>query len=105
MDWHELEKLKIDDLRAMAKDKELVDAVAGLSKEQLVAKLAESMGIPRPHRVVEGMDKAPIKARIHELQAERDQALRDGDQERQRRARREIHRQKRKLRHMGHRTH
>jgi hypothetical protein len=105
MDWHELEKLKIDDLRTMAKEKDLVDAVAGLSKEELVAKLAESMGIPRPHRVVEGSEKAALKQRIRQLGSERDQAQADGDRDRARRARKEIHRQKRALRRMGHLTH
>ena len=105
MDWHELEKKKIDDLRAMAKDRELVDAVAGLSKADLVAKLAESMGIPRPHKVIEGTEKASIKQRIQQLKSERDQALADGDRERMRRTRREIHHQKRVLRRMAHLTH
>ena len=105
MDWHELEKMKIDDLRALAKEKALVDAVAGLSKADLVAKLAESMGIPRPHKVVEGEGKASIKQRIRELKGERDQAQTSGDPEKMRRARRDIHRQKRMLRRMGHRTH
>src|SRR5262245_43638650 len=105
MDWHELEKLKIDALRAMAKEKELVDAVAGLSKEALVAKLAESMGIPRPHKVIEGGAKASIKQRIQELKSERDEAMAAGDHARMRRARREIHHQKRHLRRMAHLTH
>jgi hypothetical protein len=105
MDWHQLEKLKIDDLRAMAKEKELVDAVAGLTKEQLVARLAESMGIPRPHKVIDSGEKASIKQRIRELASERDEALRAGEKGRQRRARKEIHRQKRRLRRMAHVTH
>src|SRR5262245_46394568 len=105
MDWHEVEKKKIDAVRAMAKEKNLVDAVAGLSKEELVAKLAESLGIPRPHKLVEGADKAPIKARIRQLQAERDQALADGDRPRMHRAQHEIHRHKRELRRMAHMLH
>jgi hypothetical protein len=105
MDWHALEKLKVDDLRAMAKEKAVVENVAGLSKEELVAKLAASLGIPRPHRVVEGADKGAIKARIRELKSERQKALEGGDHEGQRRARKAIHRQKRTLRRMAHRTH
>jgi len=105
MDWHELEKLKIDDLRAMAKEKALVDAVAGLSKAELVGKLAESMGIPRPHKVIEGGEKASIKRRIQDLARERDEAQLAGNQDRQRRSRKQIHREKRRLRRMAHLTH
>jgi hypothetical protein len=63
------------------------------------------MGIPRPHRVVEGSEKASIKQRIRELRSERDQAMHDGNSESARRARKAIHRQKRLLRRMGHLTH
>jgi len=105
MDWHELEKMKVDDLRTLAKEKAVVEAAAGVSKEELVAKIAASLGIPRPHRVIEGSEKASIKQRIHELQGELQQALTDGRREDQRRARKAIHRHKRALRRMAHLTH
>ena len=105
MDWHDLQKMKVDDLRALAKEKAQLEGVSGLHKVELVEKLAESMGIPRPHRVVEGVEKAPIKARIRQLKSERAQALLDHDRTRLEGIRREIHRQKRKLRRMAHLTH
>jgi fructose-1,6-bisphosphatase/sedoheptulose 1,7-bisphosphatase-like protein len=105
MDWHELEKMRVDDLRAMAKEKELVEAVAGLTKGQLVEKIAQSLGIPRPHRVVDTGEKASIKQRIRELKRERDEALAAGDRGRLHRAQQGIHRHKRALRRMAHVTH
>jgi len=66
---------------------------------------AETLGIPRPHRVIDGTEKAPIKQHIRELKAEREEALRAGDKDRLRRIRHELHRDKQRLRRMFHLTH
>lgn len=105
MDWHELEKMKVTDLRILAKDKTNLEAVSGLQKAKLVAKLAEAMGIPRPHKVAEGEGKTWIKVRIRELKGQRQQAVAARDKGEQVRVRHEIHNLKRKLRKMAHLTH
>jgi hypothetical protein len=104
VDWHDLHKMKVSDLRELAKDKAGLEGVSGLHKEQLVEKLAEAMGIPRPHKVVEQAGKTAIKQRIRALKAERDAAIEAGDRERLRRARRQIHVEKHKLHRMAHLT-
>ena len=68
MDWHDLHKMKVTALREMAKEKLAIEGVAGLHKEELVAKLAEAMGIPRPHKVVDAEGKTAIKQRHHHHQ-------------------------------------
>ena len=62
MDWHELHKMRISDLRELAKEKTDLDGLSGMHKEELVEKLAQTLGIPRPHLVAEGAGKAEIKA-------------------------------------------
>jgi len=105
MDWHELEKKKVDELRALAKEKTDLEAVSGLPKEQLVEKLAEALGIPRPHKVVDAGEKRSIKERIRQLKGERDRALEGRDRSAYRSAIRGIRREKRRLRRMAHLTH
>jgi hypothetical protein len=105
VDWHELEKMKVDDLRALAKEKTSLEGLSGLHKAELVAKLAEALGIPQPHKVVEGVDKGALKARIRELKGRRQQALDARDRAELARVRREIHRLKGRLRRTAHVTH
>lgn len=99
MDWHELQKHKVDELRAMMKEHlPEVTGVTAMKKEQLVEMLAEKLGIERPHKVVTGLDKTAVKARIRELKKLRQQALEAGDHDALVRHRRAIHHLKRKLR-------
>ena len=101
MDWHELSKKKVTDLREIAKEKGMVGAT-GYQKDELVSILAEHLGITRPHKVVDAADKAEIKAKIRELKVERAAALEAGDKEKLHQTRRQIHRLKRKVRKMAH---
>ena len=105
MDWHELHKMKVTDLRELAKEKLEVEGVSGLHKDELVERLAAAMGIPKPHKVVDADGKTLIKRRIRELKIERDQALAAKDRERLHRTRRQIHAEKRKLHKLAHLTH
>ena len=99
MDWQELNKSKVDDLRELAKEKTPdVTGVMSMKKDALVEVLAEALGIERPHKVITGLDKGALKAEIRELKTQREQALADGDKEGLRRSRRKIHRLKRRLR-------
>jgi hypothetical protein len=105
VDWHDLHKMKVTELREMAKEKLALEGASGLHKDELVAKLAEAMGIPRPHKIVDAAGKTAIKQRIRALKAERDAALAAKDREALHRARRAIHAEKRKLHLMAHLTH
>jgi len=49
-------------------------------------------------QAVAGFDKAPVKAKIRALQAERDKALADRDHKQLKQIRRQIHRLNRKIR-------
>lgn len=98
MEWHDLQKKKVTELRDMAKEYPDVDAVSGMHKEELVELVASHLGITRPHRVVEGIDKGKIKAEIRGLKKQRSAALEARDREGLREVRKEIHKRKRALR-------
>ncbi len=105
MDWHELQKKKVDELREMAKERTTVEGTTGLHKDDLVAIVAKAMGIDKPHLVVEGIDKGAIKKRIRELRAQVTTAIAAKDGPLTRRKRRQIHSLKRKMHRAGHLTH
>jgi hypothetical protein len=101
MDWHELEKMKVTDLRELAKEKTEITGVIGLRKDQLVEALAKAMGIEKPHKVAHGEQKTVIKVQIRALKKQRDEAMVAKDAESLRRTRVRIHRLKRELRRMA----
>jgi len=106
MDWHELEKMKVEDLRNLAKEQTDIEGVTGLKKEDLVDALAAKLGIEKPHKVIEaGLGKRKIKAEIRALKQHRTAALETRDAGELRRVRRRIHGLKRKLRRLAHVTH
>jgi hypothetical protein len=97
MDWHELEKMKIIELRELAHEKTTLEGVSGLNKEHLVDALAKALGIPKPHKVVMGLEKTNLKKQIRALKAK--VALASGtDKAGERSAlRRQVHGLRRKL--------
>ena len=101
MDWHELEKLKVTELREMAKEKLEVTGVSGMNKATLVESLAEAMGIEKPHKVAEGAGKSTIKKEIQALKIKRNEALAAKDRDSLKLTRRKIHRLRRQLRRMA----
>jgi hypothetical protein len=101
MDWHELEKMKVTELREMAKEKTEITGVIGLRKDQLVEALAKAMGIEKPHKVAHGEEKSKIKVQIRAVKKARDEAMAAKDAETLRRTRVKIHRLKRQLRRMA----
>ena len=105
MDWHELEKKKVTELREMAKEKVGLEGTTGLSKDKLVEVVAQAMGIERPHLVATGIKKGEIKRKIRTLRAEVQQALEAKDRETVRKKRRQIHRLKRRIHKAAHLTH
>jgi hypothetical protein len=102
LDYHDLQKTRVGDLRDMMKEHlPEVQGVIGLKKEELVEMLAEKLGIEKPHKHVEaGLGKRAIKAEIRDLKVKRQAALEAKDSAELKRYRRLIHRKKRKLRRM-----
>lgn len=100
MDYHDLQKTRVADLREMVKQQmPQVQGVIGMKKEQIIDLLAEHLGIEKPHKhVAAGLGKRKIKARIRELLVKRNEALASGDHAELKKQRRLIHREKRKLR-------
>ncbi len=98
--FEELKHTRVADLREIAKDLEH-DALIGYStmhKEELVKALCDALGIEdHVHHEVVGINKARIKARIHDLKTQRDAALEAKDRVQLKRIRRRIHRLKRRI--------
>jgi hypothetical protein len=102
MEYHDLQKTKVADLRELAK-KHAPDqkGLSALKKDQLVDLVAQKMGIEKPHKhVAMGLGKRAIKAEIRELKKQRAAAREAGEQVDSGRYRKEIHRRKRRLRKM-----
>lgn len=102
MDFHELQKTRVIDLRELAKEHmPEITGVTSMKKDELVDMLADRMGIEKPHKhVAAGLGKRAIKAEIRELKLKRAAALEEGNKGELHRYRREIHRRKRRLRRM-----
>ncbi len=103
MDWQELCKTRVSDLRDMMKEHlpEVV-GVIGLTKEELIDQLADKLEIEKPRKVVaDGKAKVAIKTKIQELKAKRQAALETHDHLELKKHRRSIHRLKHKLRRMA----
>jgi hypothetical protein len=99
VDWHELNKTRVRDLREMMKEHlPQVSGITQMKKAELVELLAEKLGIERPTKKAVGIAKSDIKAKINEIKALRQAALEAKDQNALKRHRRTIHRLKRKLR-------
>jgi hypothetical protein len=99
VDWHELNKKRVVDLRAMMQEQmPEVQGVIGMKKEQLIEQLAAKMGIERPAKRATGIDKTAVKKEIGERKAKRQAALEARDPAELKKQRRAIHRLKRRLR-------
>ncbi len=102
MDYHDLQKTRVTDLREMIKENfPDILGVVGLKKEEMVNMLADKLGIEKPHKhVAAGLGKRAIKAEIRELKVQREAAKKERNTEDILKFRRLIHRNKRKLRRM-----
>jgi len=99
VEWHELNKTRVIELREMMKEHlPDVTGITQMKKEQLVELLAEKMGMERPHKKVVGQDKQALKSRIKELKVLRQAALEAHDHGELKKQRRAIHRLKRRMR-------
>jgi hypothetical protein len=99
--YEELSKKTVAELREIAQglEHEAVQGATQMNKEHLLPALCTALGIDaRAHHVVVGIDKAAVKAKIRQLKAQRDEAIKGGDHALVRRARRRVHRLKRRIR-------
>jgi hypothetical protein len=96
MTFHELQKIRVVELRQMAA-KYGVEGTSAWKKEQLIVYLAEKLGIDRHAHGALGIDKVAIKKQLHALKAERDKAFADHDAKQLKLLRRKMHRMKRQI--------
>ncbi len=97
MDYQELEKTKVTELREMAHGQGVADA-GKYSKEDLVDLLADKLGIEKPHLVIQGIDRRKVKKRLRALAKVRDTALAGKDRAGLKAVRRRMHRLRHKMR-------
>lgn len=97
MDFHQLHKTRVVELREMAA-KYGIDGVSAMKKEALVDFLAGKLGIDRHAHGALGINKATVKQQLHALKEARDKALTAHDAKALKLARRKRHRMKREIR-------
>jgi len=97
MDYHELQKMTVKELRERAKEFPEVTGTSAMHKEQLVDLLCEKLGLQKPHRIVLAANKTEIKSRIHALKKERDEAIAGRDRKKLAAIRHRLHRLRREL--------
>jgi hypothetical protein len=99
VDWHELQKKRVADLRDIMKEKApQIQGVLSWKKDMLVEEVAKLLEIEKPHKVIEGIDKTAVKVKIRAHRKLRDEALQAKDPAKLKFERRKIHRLKRRLR-------
>ena len=101
--YEELKKKTIEDLREIAKgiEHEAVKGFTQMNKEHLLPAICTALGIDvhrHPHHAAVGIDKTKLKARMHELRAEKAKAVEKGDRARLKAIRREYHHLNRRIR-------
>ncbi|HTY35759.1 MAG TPA: hypothetical protein VMH23_01545 [Bacteroidota bacterium] len=98
--YDELHKMTVAQLRAIADglEDEALKGHSVMHKEQLLPLLCKSLGIEIPHHHVESSKKGDLKAKIHLLKKDRDEAITKKDYKKLESIRGEIHKLKRKLR-------
>jgi hypothetical protein len=101
--YEELKKKTIEDLREIAKDidNEAVKGYTQMNKDHLLPALCQALGIDihkHPHHDAVGIEKTKLKARMHQLKADKQKALEAGDAAKLKAIRREYHHLNRKIR-------
>jgi hypothetical protein len=101
--YEELKKKTVDELRELAKGlgEDSVKGYSQLNKEHLLPAVCKALGVEihkHPHHAAEGIDKAKMKARMHELKAEKQRAIEAKDSARLKAIRREYHHLNRRIR-------
>jgi hypothetical protein len=98
--FEELRHKTVDELREIAKglEHEAIQGYTQMNKEHLLPALCKALGVDtHVHRAAK-VDKAPLKAKLKQLKAERDKALAAHDRKQLKAVRRQIHALNRRLR-------
>ncbi len=99
MDYHELRKMNVTQLRELAKTAPGLTGGSQMHKEQLLKEICARLDIEmHDHHEVVGIVKADLKERIRELKKQREAALAAHDAEALANVRRQIHKAKGQLR-------
>ena len=99
--FEELKAKTLADLREIAKgiDSEAVKGWSQMNKDHLLPAIAKALNIDtHKHIHVEGIDKASLKARLHELKKARAEAMAAGDSVKLKAIRRQHHHLNRQIR-------
>ena len=99
--YEELKKKTVEDLREIAKGlgEDAVKGYTQMNKEHLLPTLCKALGIDvHKHHDVVGIDKSKLKARMHQLKAEKEKAIEADDAAKLKAIRREYHHLNRKIR-------
>jgi rubrerythrin len=98
--FEELKKKTVDELREIAKgvEHEAVKGYTQMNKEHLLPALCKALGIDTHAHHALKFDKAPLKAKLRQLKAERDKALVAKDRKQLKAVRRQIHSINRRIR-------
>ena len=99
--YEDLKHKTVAELREIASGIEHPDVkgYTQMRKDDIIEMLCKALDIDmHAHHEVVGIDKKSVKKRIKALKEERQKALEDGDSAALKKARRAIHREKRKLR-------
>jgi cell division protein FtsX len=75
MELKDLEKMTVNRLREELAKFEDVEGVTGMKKAQLIDALCQKLDIGQAQKVVVGIDKPTLKARIRNLKTEREKAV------------------------------
>jgi len=99
--YEELKHKTVADLREIAKgiEHEAVQGATQMNKDHLLKALCTALGIDaHVHHHAVGINKAALKAKIHELQKRRDEILASKDKKELRGVLRQIHNFKKRIR-------
>lgn len=105
MEYHDLEKMTVIQLREEAKKFPDLTGVTAMKKEELIHNLVTRLGIAVPAKTTKKaravVDKSTLKKKIAALQAAKTAARETGDRKKTSAIRRRIHTVKRRLRKMA----
>lgn len=98
MEFHDLEKKTVTELREMAAAYDDIEGAIGMKKDQLLDILCRKLGIERKHALPKGIGRRALKDRIRALKQRRAEALAAHDAKALKRARTLLRRTKHRLR-------
>ena len=96
--YEELKKMKVDELRTIAKEEE-IDGTSQMNKDHVLEVICKKLNIDmHVHHHVEGIDKVAIKNEIKKLKEQRDKFIEEKKKADLKQVRKDIKKLKNKLR-------